>query len=614
MRVLLPLAVLVGTVLINACGGSSTQDETATDLWQVSADQASTAPLTQTSGPALAQYVKYGLYANTTADGGEAVPAPVQPGVSDTNLITPGVDEADRVKFSDNLLYVSGRDFATDKAYLKRWQRGADSSLTPLPPLALAESLQRINGLYIDDGQLTVLGDDQQGYVGLLTTPADNINGKITVQLFEQDNAVYQLQFEGALIDSRRTEDALWLVSHYQPHAAGLLSYAVTDADKRHNMAVLQAASLTALLPRRWLNAAAAEPLVSAEQCYLPADVQSHEGSANMVVITRISTSAPYQTQSSCIVGAVDNLYMSAENLYLHGYSDNQTVLHKFTLTDSSSAYQATGVVSGAISGSQSAFMLYEKQQYLMLLTTDQTTVDQHYFYVLQQQDDQLAQVAVLPDGSQPGSMIGKPGEAIYGVRFTGDRAYVVTFERTDPLYTLDISNPAQPAVIGELEIPGYSAYLHSLTDDLLWGLGQQIVFDEQGEPIWDSAGAKLALFDVSTDDAMLLDELLFSGQFSPLEYQHHSLTVQQHAANTRLALPLSRFDDSLGDKVSLLMLDIAHNGIMQKTAELRPDYNQYADSWGARAVLVNDDIYFVVGDKVYHSVWQQPEQLIAEY
>ena len=64
-------------------------------------------------------------------------------------------------------------------------------------------------------------------------------------------------------------------------------------------------------------------------------------------------------------------------------------------------------------------------------------------------------------------------GERIYAVRFIGDVGYVVTFRQVDPLYTLDLSDPARPRVLGELKIPGYSAYLHPIGDDLLLGVGQ---------------------------------------------------------------------------------------------------------------------------------------------
>lgn len=609
------------TALLTACGGSDSEPETNTQLWQVSAAATSTAPLTPVSGEPLARYLRYGLYAKADQRGqGAGSPAPADPAPGATNLITQGVDEADRVKFANQQLFVSGIDADTDMPYVKRWQRNEDGSLQALEPLTLAAPMRQVRGLYATDTQLTVLGDDRYGNVVAALSPPlwGQENGEISVQLFEQGNSVYQLRFDGDLIDSRRTADALWLVSRYQPEVAGYRRYAATVADNESNMLVLQNASLTDLLPKRRLNNGVPEPLVASQQCYLPENAASDEGSDRMVVLTRIATSAPYQTESSCILASVNDFYMSTESLYLHGtinYAMHaETVLHKFSLDDSAVGYQASGVVPGVISGSQRAFSLFEKQSYLMLLSSDWPDAELHRLFVLQQQGDSLSVAAQLPDAEQTDQLIGKPGEDIYGVRFVGDRAYVVTFERTDPLYTLDISNPLQPAIIGELEIPGYSAYLHSINTELLWGLGQQIEIDAQGNPIWSSAGAKIALFNVAANDAVVQDELILEAQFSPLEYQHHSLALNVQDGVTRMALPLSRYDQATGEQVSLLTLEVAHNGTMQKTGELIPQQQEYASSWDARTVLIDDDIYFVLGAQVYHSNWQQPEQLIAEY
>ena len=83
-------------------------------------------------------------------------------------------------------------------------------------------------------------------------------------------------------------------------------------------------------------------------------------------------------------------------------------------------------------------------------------------------------------------------GERIYSVRFIDDVGYVVTFRQVDPLYTVDLSAPANPRVRGELKIRGYSAYLHPVGRDLLLGVGQDAT--EQGQLL----GTQLSLFDVS--------------------------------------------------------------------------------------------------------------------
>ena len=112
----------------------------------------------------------------------------------------------------------------------------------------------------------------------------------------------------------------------------------------------------------------------------------------------------------------------------------------------------------------------------------------QHNLFMLAQNavEPRLDVIAQLPNSQRP-EAIGKPNEDLYGVRFIADRAYLVTFERTDPLYVLDLSNPRDPLIAGALEVTGFSNFLHPVTDNLLLGLGQS------------GAGfTKLELFDVT--------------------------------------------------------------------------------------------------------------------
>jgi uncharacterized secreted protein with C-terminal beta-propeller domain len=82
--------------------------------------------------------------------------------------------------------------------------------------------------------------------------------------------------------------------------------------------------------------------------------------------------------------------------------------------------------------------------------------------------------------------------ETIRSVRWFDDLAFVVTFRQTDPLYAVDLSDPARPEVLGELKIPGFSEYLHPIAGDLLIGIGQDATLTGM------TRGAQAALFDVS--------------------------------------------------------------------------------------------------------------------
>jgi uncharacterized secreted protein with C-terminal beta-propeller domain len=103
--------------------------------------------------------------------------------------------------------------------------------------------------------------------------------------------------------------------------------------------------------------------------------------------------------------------------------------------------------------------------------------------YVLRQQGDVLTEIGRLAG-------LGR-GERAYSVRFVGSTAYVVTFRQTDPLYVVDVSDPANPAAVGELELTGYSAYLHPAGDGQLIGVGQEA--NARGRVL----GTQVSLFDV---------------------------------------------------------------------------------------------------------------------
>jgi len=111
-------------------------------------------------------------------------------------------------------------------------------------------------------------------------------------------------------------------------------------------------------------------------------------------------------------------------------------------------------------------------------------------------------------------------GEQIYSVRFIGDAGYIVTFRQTDPLYVIDLADPTDPRVAGELKILGYSAYLHPVGDGLLLGVGQDA--NDEGR----TSGTQFSLFDVSDpENPTRIDKVAMDGGYSAAEYDHHAFT-----------------------------------------------------------------------------------------
>jgi uncharacterized secreted protein with C-terminal beta-propeller domain len=117
-------------------------------------------------------------------------------------------------------------------------------------------------------------------------------------------------------------------------------------------------------------------------------------------------------------------------------------------------------------------------------------------------------------------------GERIYAVRFVGPVGYVVTFRQTDPLYTVDLSNPAAPTVRGTLKIPGYSAYLHPVDGTHLIGVGRV------------GNALQVSLFDVSNlDNPTRLANYAAPGAYSQAEFDPHAFLYWP--ASGLLVLPL---------------------------------------------------------------------------
>lgn len=240
--------------------------------------------------------------------------------------------------------------------------------------------------------------------------------------------------------------------------------------------------------------------LLECENVKHPAD---YSGLSTLSVLTVDLTKSLALGEGVGVFAEGETVYSSKENLYVtttpwrpelwdqpegeNGSDQGFTsYVHKFSLA---SAEQAEYIASGSVRGRiRSQWSLSEFEGDLRLATTDQqgwdTTTSENFVSVLRQEGDELVQIG------QVGGL-GK-GEEIQGVRFIGKVGYVVTFRQTDPLYTIDLADPAAPKNVGELKIPGYSAYLHPIDDTTILGVG--VDGTDEGQIL----GLQLSLFDVS--------------------------------------------------------------------------------------------------------------------
>lgn len=208
-----------------------------------------------------------------------------------------------------------------------------------------------------------------------------------------------------------------------------------------------------------------------------------------------------------------------------------RTAIHKFDIAGEGPAdYRASGSVEGHL---LNQFAMDEHEGFLRVATTLGTPWGS---------DDSESQVVVLGERDGELAAVGSvgnmgEGEQIYSVRFIGDTGYVVTFRQVDPLYVLDLSDPENPSVSGELKIPGYSAYLHPLGEGRLLGVGQDA--DSEGRV----RGAKVSVFDVSDPaNPREIDSYSLKDSYTEAEWDH--LAFLYWEPSDMVVLPLSVWAD----------------------------------------------------------------------
>ena len=224
-------------------------------------------------------------------------------------------------------------------------------------------------------------------------------------------------------------------------------------------------------------------------------------------------TSSDFTFEADHIIGNYPLVYSSADALILaekswdswwfwnSGDADEATNIHMFDISDSGTTeYIASGRVDGTI---QNQFSLSEYQGVLRVASTE----GQWGRWWLDNPEPMTSNVVTLQpitdtEGHTTLEQIGiiegiAPNETIWSARFVEDRAYIVTFENMDPLWTIDLSDPANPTIMGELKIPGVSTYIHPISDTTLLTIGMGPADLETGEGL-DWSNVRLSLFDVS--------------------------------------------------------------------------------------------------------------------
>ena len=293
------------------------------------------------------------------------------------------------------------------------------------------------------------------------------------------------------------------------------------------------------------------------------------------------------------ILGHADQVYANDHALVLAaadyrfetGFIQKQrTVLHMFALDGDATSYQASGAVPGHI---VDQFSIDERDGVLRVSTS--ARLWQNFVPPL----PRLAEAVASEDGDEVATLgrttdnrvltlrekdgalvrlgatepLGHDGEMIVSTRFLGDVGYVVTFRQTDPLIAVDLSDPAAPSVLGELEIPGFSDYMHPLGPDHLLTIGRDASSTGQVQ------GLMLQIFDVSDPTVPKRTHTwrFADGGYSEANVNHKAFTFHTPAGTPEgeglLAFPYVSYSGTAGS--SLELFDVSANDGFNKLGSI---------------------------------------------
>jgi uncharacterized secreted protein with C-terminal beta-propeller domain len=413
---------------------------------------------------------------------------------SATNIQVAGVDEADIVKTDGEYIYtLSDRKLIIAKAYPPEDAEVLSETGLELEP----------REMFIGDGTLLVFGYTRQeiplkGTAEPKTGKPEEIypyyNQITTVQLWNikdrsDPKLVRSVDFEGSYLSSRKIGSDVYFVINSYPNYRIMeergspvpLYRDRTDDELDEEKGFVQTS--------RCDEVSYFEPIMA----------------ERFVTIASIPMDDPEgEIKKEVIVGSGQNIYSSRQNLYIAEYqyywepvplkgagnSGEKTIVHKFSLGKGNINYKGHMEVPGRV---LNQFSMDEYNGYFRIATTKGrvsraggSSSNNLYIY-----NDKLNLTGSLEDLA--------PGESIHSARFMGDRAYLVTFKKIDPLFAIDLSDPANPRVLGKLKIPGYSDYLHPYDENHLIGIGKETVEAEEvrGDFAWYQ-GVKMAIFDVT--------------------------------------------------------------------------------------------------------------------
>jgi inhibitor of cysteine peptidase len=431
---------------------------------------------------------------------------------STTNIQVAGVDEADTVKNDGSYLYVASNDYSTNQNYI--YILKAD----PQDPRTVARITLDNNvylaGMYLsqDSTKLIVIGSEYQVYTldvmvpreAMISPYLNEVRTFVNVyDVSDKVNPVLARNFtlSGSYFNSRMIGDYVYAVVS-QP------AYILENN----------------ALPLPTVYAATATSEIAPTKIYYSdsanySDIANNYFTYTTFVGLNVNDNTEKLTNMTVLMGGASTMYVSLNNIYVTyptwSETGDYTSIYRVSVNKDSLAFETKGSVAGYV---LNQYSMDEYNENFRLATTSQKQQSSSNIYVLNMNLTIIGKIENLA-----------VTEKIFSARFIGDKAFLVTFRQTDPFFVIDLSNPVEPKVAGELKIPGYSSYLHMYDENHVIGLGME------------NNTVKLSLFDVTNvNNPTEIARYIVQGDYTSSDALYEPKAFLFDKAKELLVIPVS--------------------------------------------------------------------------
>lgn len=539
-----------------------------------------------------------------TAAGTPSPQSPVNEGAdhSETNVQVEGVDEADIIKTDGSFVYY----VVNTSLYVMDIRDPEDMKLVAKIENYLEDSSRSYLEIYYDEETktLSLIGNAYMYYYD--TYEDDTVSNDVADSRYMPYSYVFVESYdaskpddlelirsfaqEGYYMSSRRVNDTIYLItntyiySYYSEVTEDMIPHVSNDGKE---WTMIPAKGIFITNPE-YADSFTVVSSVDTRDEDQEAISKAVLGEGNIVYATQDTLYIAGTIWDNKIYMTMDDFTEDLKDEETEASADDdvyKTRILSFSITDGKLKPKASGLVNGTV---LNQYCMDEYDDALRIATTSGRWSGETSNNIIALNEEDLSIISSLTHLA--------PGESIYSARFNGDRIYLVTFVQVDPFFVIDASDPKDMKVLGELKIPGYSNYMHMISNDLVLAIGNETYTQGGGVR---TAGLKIAVFDVSDpENPKQVSKLIYGTSFGYSEVQYNPKALLLDLSRGFIGLPLS-FDKPAGEFGSeyvdgYVLIGIDKDGTLTHM-NLFNNYDANI-SYGVTRGIYVDDTLFLVG------------------